>query len=146
MSNIFQHVKQARICVPAAGLASAAPLPYLGAMQFFARLSPVRAYKDLRFFLAQRHPYELGFLAAALAVTGFFLYAFMRSDYVPPVYQPHIIYVQQWRADRTDAQIKAQQAIDKVDQDKRIADQKAAEAKVKADYRKLDQSLSKWGL
>ena len=115
-------------------------------MQFFARLSPVRAYKDLRFFLAQRHPYELGFLFAAIAITGFFLYAFMRNDYVAPPYQPQIIYVQQWRADRTDAEIKAQQAIDKIDQDKLIAEHKAAEEATKAQYRKLDESMSKWGL
>lgn len=115
-------------------------------MTFLSRFSPVRAYKDLRLFLAQRKPYELGFLALAMGVTGFFIYAFMRNDYVPPPYRPNIIYVEQWRLDRTDAQIRAQQKIDQVKKEQRIAEEEAAKAKTRAEFKRLDDKLDSWGL
>ena len=120
--------------------------PIFAGMQFFSRFSPIRAYKDLRLFLAGRQPYELGFLALAMGVTGFFVYAFMRNDSPPEPYSPNIIYFNNYRADRTDAQIKAQQAIDKVEQDKRIAAQKAREEKLRSQFKQVDDAMSKWGL
>ena len=115
-------------------------------MQFFSRFSPVRAYKDLRLFLAARQPYELGFLVLAMGITGFFVYAFMRNDIPPEPYSPNIIYFKNYAADRSDAQIKAQQAIDKVDQDKRIAAQKAREEKLRRQFKTVDDAMDKWGL
>jgi hypothetical protein len=115
-------------------------------MQFFSRFSPVRAYKDLRLFLSQREPRDLGFLALSIAITGFFVYAFMRNDIPPEPYSPNIIYFNNYRADRTDAQIKAQQAIDKIDQDKRIAAQKAREEKLRSQFKTVDDAMNRWGL
>ena len=57
-------------------------------MQFFARLSPLRAYQDLRVFLAQRQPYELGFLVLAMAITAILVWAFVKDSYREPVYKP----------------------------------------------------------
>ena len=54
---------------------------YLCAMGSFSRFSPVRAYRDLRLFLRGRQPYELGFLALAMLVTGFLIYAFSKDSY-----------------------------------------------------------------
>ena len=115
-------------------------------MQFFGRFSPLRAYRDLRFFLSERQPYELGFLALALAITGFFVYAFARDSRVEPVYKPNIVYVQQWRLDRTDAQIRAQQVVDEADRQKRLAVQKAEQDEKRAAYQRLDNQLNKWGI
>jgi len=115
-------------------------------MQFFSRFSPVRAIRDLRFFLSQREPRDLGFLALAVAITGFFVYAFMRNDIPPEPYSPNIIYFKNYAADRSDAQIKAQQAIDKVDHDKRIAAQKAREEKLRRQFKTVDDAMDKWGL
>lgn len=115
-------------------------------MQFFSRMSPVRAYKDLRQFLAAREPYELGFLVLAMAITGFFVYAFAHDSRAEPTYKRNIVYVQQWPASRTDAEIRAQQRIDapiKAARMKEIAD---AEAKRRAEFKKLDDQLSGWGL
>ena len=39
-------------------------------MRYFRRFAPVRAYKDLRYFLATREPYEYWFLIAAMAITA----------------------------------------------------------------------------
>ena len=115
-------------------------------MNFFSRFSPVRAYRDLRFFLSQRRPYELGFLALAMAVTGFFIFAFMRDDYAEPVYRPNIIYVEQWRADRSDAEIVAQQKIDEPIRQRKIAEQKRLDDERRAGFKRLDAKLKRWGL
>lgn len=115
-------------------------------MGFFGRFSPVRAYRDLRFFLSHRQPYELGFLALAMAVTGFLIFAFMRDSYQEPVYRPNIIYVEQWRADRSDAEIIAQQKIDEPIRRKEIAEQKRLDDERRAGFRRLDEKLKRWGL
>jgi hypothetical protein len=115
-------------------------------MNFFSRMSPWRAYKDLRLFLATRERYELGFLALSMAITGFLVYAFAHDSYEEPAYKRNIIYVEQWRADRTDAEIRAQQAIDAPIKAKRMAEQKAAEDKRQADFKKLDDQMTRWGL
>ena len=39
-------------------------------MPFLSRMSPIRAYKDLRLFLQGRQPYELGFFALSVVITG----------------------------------------------------------------------------
>ena len=115
-------------------------------MNFFGRFFPFRAYQDLRLFLAQRQPYELGFLVLAMALTGFFIFAFARDSHVEPAYKPNIIYVQQWRADRTDAQIRAQQMIDQAAKQKRLAEQKTEQDKKRAEFQRLDNQLDKWGI
>ena len=115
-------------------------------MQFFRRFSLFRAYQDLRFFLAQRQPYELGFLVLALAITSVLIYAFARDSHVEPVYKPNIIYVQQWRLDRSDVQIKAQQVIDQAAKEKRLAAEKIEQDKKRAEFQRLDNQLNKWGL
>jgi hypothetical protein len=114
-------------------------------MSFFGRFSPVRAIRDLRFFLSQRQPNELVFLMIAVGITGFFIYAFARDDYVPVPYKPNIIYVEQWPADRTDVQIKAQQKIDYVKKKERLAEEKAAQDQRRAEFKKVDDALTKWG-
>ncbi|MBB4087232.1 hypothetical protein ACLN6N_11120 [Sphingomonas carotinifaciens] len=115
-------------------------------MSFFGRFSPRRAYQDLRLFLSHRQPYELGFLALAVGITGFFVYAFARDDYVPVPYKPDIVYVEQWSADRTDAEIVAQQKIDYFKKKKMLAEQKAAEEAKRAEFKKVDDALSRWGI
>jgi hypothetical protein len=115
-------------------------------MQILDRFSPIRAYKDLRLFLSQRQPYELGFLVLAMAITGFLVWAFIRDSYVKPIYKPDIIYVEQWTLSRTDDEIRAAQIVDQARKDKRLAEEKAFEEKKRAQFQKLDDQLSKWGL
>lgn len=115
-------------------------------MSFFARMSPVRAINDLRAYLAGRPAYELIFLMGAILVTTFLIYLFARNDYTAPPYEPDIIYVEQWPANRTDAQIRAAQKIDQNVKEKRLAEEKAAQEKKQAEFKKLDDALSKWGI
>ena len=114
-------------------------------MSLFRRLSPLRAYRDLRFFLAQRQPYGLGFLVLAMAITGVFIFAFMRES-VPVPYKPNIIYVQQWRLDRTDAQIIAQQKIDQAAKEKALAEQEKERKRNQAEFKRLDDKLNRLGI
>ncbi|WP_093667130.1 hypothetical protein [Sphingomonas gellani] len=115
-------------------------------MQFFARFSPLRAYRDLRMFLASRERYELGFFALAVAITGFVIFAFARDSSFPTEYRRDIVYVEQWRADRTDADIRAQQKIDAPIKEKRVAEQKAAQERNRAGFKKVDDAMTRWGL
>ena len=115
-------------------------------MSYLARFSPIRAYRDLRFFLAQREKHELGFLVLAIAITGFFVYAFALNDYAPPPYKPDIVYVQQWPLTRTDAEIRAAQKVDQAAKDRRLAAEKAEADKRRATFKTLDDQMTKWGL
>ena len=115
-------------------------------MRYFTRMSPVRAYKDLRLFLATREKYEFVFLIAAMLITGFFIYGFYRDSTVAAPYKRDILYVEQWSVDRTDAQIRAQQAIDGPIKAKALAEQKARQEKRQAEFKQLDDQLTKWGI
>ncbi|TPG15753.1 hypothetical protein EAH84_01850 [Sphingomonas oligophenolica] len=115
-------------------------------MSFFARFSPVRAIQDLRSYLATRPPYEIVFLMLAMAATGFLIYLFARNDIAPPPYRADIIYVEQWPMSRTDAEIRAAQKIDQKVKAKRLADQQAQRDARRAQFKKLDDTLSKWGI
>ena len=115
-------------------------------MQFFNRMSPLRALRDLRLFLHQRPPYELGFFMLALLITGFFVFAFIKDSHVEKVYKPDIIYVQQWRLDRTEAEILAQQKVDQAKKDKEQAELEKEQAKTRAEFQRLDNKLKRWGI
>ena len=128
------------------GLASPVPAIYLASMSFFARLSPIRAINDLRSYLAGRPSYELIFLTLAVVITGFLIYLFARNDYTPPPYRPNIIYVEQWPMSRTDAQIHADQIVNQKAKEKRLVELKAAQDKRKAEFKKVDDALSRWGI
>jgi len=104
------------------------------------------AYRDLRFFLGNRQPHELWFLIAALMVTSFLVYAFAKDSYAEPVYKPNIVYVEQWTADRTDAEIIAQQKIDGPIKAKALAEQKAREEATRASFKRLDDKMTAMGL
>ena len=115
-------------------------------MGFFHRFSPTAAYRDLRGFLATRERYELGFLALAIAITSGLVFAFVGDSQVEVPYVAHITYVQQWRADRTDAEIKAQQVIDQAAREKQLAIDKAERAKSQAEFKRLDDKLKRMGI
>ena len=115
-------------------------------MTFFARMSPLRAVRDLRVFLSQREPHELWFLVAAIVVTTLLIAGFVHDSKVEKVYRPDIMYVQQWRLDRTEEQILAQQKIDQVKKNAEMAAQKKREQDLQAQFKKLDDRMTKWGL
>ncbi|MEG8040971.1 hypothetical protein QP166_17105 [Sphingomonas sp. LR60] len=114
--------------------------------QFLARISPVRATRDLRYFLQTRERYEWSFFALSIAVTTVVIWAFFYDSYAEKEYRPNIVYFQQWKLDRTDAEIVAQQKIDKPIRDAEVAAQKAREEKLRAGFKRLDDKLNDMGI
>lgn len=115
-------------------------------MSYLARFSPFRAYRDLRFFLATRQRYELGFLALSLIITAALIAGFVHDSHVERPYKRNIVYVEQWPADRTDAEIAAQQKIDQVAAHKRKAEIEAEQKRTQAEFKRLDDRLKAMGL
>ena len=115
-------------------------------MPFLARFSPFRAIRDLRAFLSYRQPYELGFLALAIVLTTLLIAGLLHDSHVERPYQRNIIYVQNWRLDRSDAEIRAQQKIDGPIEAKRKAEQERILTERRAMFQRADDKLTKWGL
>lgn len=115
-------------------------------MHFFARMSPLRAVRDLRLFLHQRQKHELIFLFLSIFITGLLLIGFAKDSKIEKEYRPNIVYVQQWTLDRTDAEIKAQQAIDAPIKQKRIDEEKRRREERQAAFKRLESKMDKWGL
>lgn len=117
---------------------------------FFLRrnrhVSSVGPLQDLRDALRIRHRYQLWFLLAALVVTGMILFGFYLDSYFERPYKREIIYVQNWRADRTLDEIIAQQKIDEEKRLKREAEEKARAEKRRLEYKKIDDQLKAMGL
>jgi len=116
-------------------------------MAVLIRFNPFRAIGDLRRYLASRGKHELIFLFAALIICTLIVGGFAVASKVDKPYKPpEIIYVQSWRADRTDAEIIAQQKIDMAK--KKIDDAREAEfeAKKRAEFKRASDALKKWGI
>ncbi len=116
-------------------------------MSVLARFNPLRAFADLRRFLASRGRHEIIFLFASLFICGFIVIGFaVASKVEKPYVPPEIIYVQSWRADRTDAEIVAQQKIDMEKQKIQDAKEAEFEAKKRAEFKRVGEQMRKWGL
>lgn len=117
---------------------------------FFVRrnrhASSVGPLQDLWNVLRIRHRYQLWFLLAAFATTSLILLGFYLDSYAERAYKREIIYVQNWRADRTLDEIIAQQKIDEAARVKREAEAKAKAEKKRLEYKKIDDQLKSLGL
>ena len=104
-------------------------------MSFFPRpVSPRAAWADLRSFI--RHREREHWIGAALAVlvTMIIIIEFLVDAKINTAPPASVIYVEQWRADRSDAEIQADQ---KVHQAKREALQKERQRQ----FQKLEKQL-----
>lgn len=114
--------------------------------QYLARFSPFTAINDLRRFLAQRQPHELGILALSVVLTTALIAGFIHDSHEERPYKRDIVYVEQWPASRTEAEIKAQQKIDQAAKEKRLAEEARQQKKVQAEFKKLDDRLKALGI
>lgn len=115
-------------------------------MRYLARFSPFRAIRDLRLFLSQRQRHELIILAVSIMLTSGLIAGFAHDAHEEIPYKRNIIYVQQWRADRSEAEILAQQKIDKVAKDKQLAAEEKERKERQAEFKRLDDKMKAWGL
>lgn len=108
-------------------------MAYLAAMSIIPRpASPRRAWADLRDYFLEGRKHKVLFLLLSLAATWAIVWAFLIDSKTNIMPGPQIIYVQDWSADRSDADIIAQQKIDlekriirvkqKQDQFRKVAD------------------------
>lgn len=130
------------------GLAPEPPHAYLlPGMSIFRFLSPVRAFRDFRQFIATRKKHELWMLIPSLGVTIAILIGFyLDSNFERAWKRPEIIWVKDWRLDRSDEEIRAQQAIDKAAKDKAEAELEKKRKVRRDEFKKIDDGLKSWGL
>lgn len=115
-------------------------------MSYFTRFSPFHAIRDLRVFVSYRTRHELVFLGIAVVFTGLIVAGFVHDSHTPRPYKREIVYVQQWPADRSDAQITAQQKIDSVVRAREKAELDKRQKARQAEFKRLDDKLKGWGL
>lgn len=102
----------------------------------------VSALADLRAFFAQRGRHRwlflaLSFLIPGLIIAGLVHDSTMRKEYHPP----EVVFIEAWKPGRTDAEIKAQQAIDAPRERAERAAEHAAIEKRKAEFRKVADQM-----
>ncbi|HWH22422.1 MAG TPA: hypothetical protein VNT25_03900 [Allosphingosinicella sp.] len=107
---------------PRQGLARPSPGPYLGVMALPRPSSPSALWADIRNFARQRSRHQviagtLAVLMPIIIVIGFYYDA--QTNIMPG---EQIVYVENWPANRTDAEIKAQQKIDQERREKALAE------------------------
>jgi len=100
---------------------------------------PRALWADLRAFAAERSPYQWGGLAVAIVMPVAIVIVFTidaRTNTAPPA---QIIYVESWPANRSDAEIIAQQKKDKAKTD-------ALRKERQRQFEKVDKDLERLGL
>ena len=95
-------------------------------MAFFPRpSSPRYLIADLKVFLATRQRHQLLFGAVSLLIPALIVAGFYHDSKTEPP-KPQMYFIASWPADRSDAEIIAQQKIDMKIKAKRDADKRAA--------------------
>jgi len=104
---------------------------------FFRRANPLVGWRDLREQLAQPRTYKWRFLALSAAMTfAVFSVMFSQGAKGPPR-PPEIIYIDSWRADRSDAEIIAGNIAATRQRHEREAAEAASRERIRAMYKAL---------
>ena len=97
-------------------------------------VGPRAAIRDLTSFMRHRSREQVIGGALAVLVTVVIIIEFMVDSQINTAPPPQIVYVEQWKADRTDAEIKDQQKKDQ-------ATREAAEKERQRQFKKLEKDL-----
>lgn len=92
------------------GLAPSRRPPYLRAMPLPRPASPRALLADLRAFAQERSPIQWIAALVALAMPVIFVLAFIKDGNTNIAPGEQVIYAESWSSNRTDAEIKADQA------------------------------------
>jgi hypothetical protein len=104
-------------------------------MSWFPRpVGPRAAIADFRAFLRQREREHVIGAALALLVTIIIIIEFLVDSKINTAPPPRIVYADSWSANRTDAEIIA-------DQEKHQAERKAAQEERQRQFQKLEKQL-----
>lgn len=106
---------------------------------------PSAAIADLIAFFKGRQKHQWAFAAASLFIPLYFVTLFVLEAETKQYKNPDIVFVQNYKADRTDAEIKAQQVIDSKKAKEDAAALKKAEEERRKPFVELDKKLDSWG-
>lgn len=120
--------------------------PYLAAMALPPVSRPTAALADLRAFLASRERHQWVFALLSVLITGYFITVFLVQSKTKEYKPPEIIWVKNYAANRSDAEIKAQQMIDEEKRRAEQAELKRLQEKQRQDSIKLQKKLSEFGI
>ena len=101
--------------------------------------SPRALWADLRAFTSERRPHQWVAAALAIVMPVAIIIVFVIDGHTNIMPGPQLIYVESWPANRSDAEIKAQQKIDQAWRDK--ANKERQEM-----WKKHDEQLERLGL
>ncbi|MGJ3649483.1 hypothetical protein ACLB0R_13550 [Sphingomonas sp. GlSt437] len=112
---------------------------------YLARFSPTRAGRDLFSYMRREgRNWRIMLLCAAIV---FALFAgFIHDSHFQKDNRPDIIYVEQWPASRTEAEIIAANKANQIEKDKRQAAEDAVRKKNQEAYKRLDDKLKAMGI
>ena len=111
------------------------------------RFNPLVGLRDLRVYLSSRPKHEVVFAFLAFATTITILVGFyLDSGDLKRPYKRDIQYVENWRLDRTDAEIVAAQKADMITRAKRDAELKARQDAHRKSLKRIDDALTRWGI
>ena len=129
------------------GVASPRSRAYLGRMAIFPRpVSPFRAIRDLRVYLAQRQRHELVFAFLSVAITTLILVGFYVDSKFERPWKRDIQYFENWPANRSDEEIRARLAADLVKDKARAAEiEKLRQERMKS-FQRLDKKMDDLGI
>jgi hypothetical protein len=109
--------------------------------------SPRAAWRDAMSFMRQRRPHQIVFVALAIGIPILVILAFMNEfNRAPEWHEPQVMYVKQWSAERTRAEIAAQQARDlpgELEKKKKIEE---FEAERRAQFKRARDALRSVGI
>jgi hypothetical protein len=115
-------------------------------MHFPRPTSPTNVLADLRLFFSSEHRYRVVFALLSLLLPCLTVGLFYLSEKEPPYKDPAVVFVKPYKADRSEADIAAQLAIDyKTEKPLRDA-QIAAEEKRRKFFKDLAKSMDDVGL
>nr|WP_315379416.1 hypothetical protein [uncultured Sphingomonas sp.] len=115
-------------------------------MTFLKNISPLKALRDLRRYLATRKKHELWFMMLALVITFGIIVVFVKDSHVPVPYKKNIVYVDSWPITRTEAEIREKQKVDEAKRQEEEAAFQARQQKRAAEFKKYDDWLKKHGI
>jgi hypothetical protein len=129
------------------GVASPRSRAYLGRMAIFPRpVSPFRAIRDLRVYLAQRQRHELVFAFLSVAITTLILVGFYVDSKFERPWKRNIQYFENWPANRSDEEIRARLAADLIKDKERAAEiEKLRQERMKS-FQRLDKKMDDLGI
>lgn len=119
-------------------------MPAMSRLRLF---NPIVAINDLRRFLAGREKHEVVFAFLAVVVTIGIIAAFYSdTGNLKRPYKREIQYVENWPADRSDAEIIAAQKTDAASRAKREAEEQKRLEERRAAFKRLDDALNRLGI